>query len=346
MPSLRARRQHVVVSMLLLLASGCSGERRAATNDPETMAIELSHEPLAPLPAARHHDPQIVALGERLYHDPGLSSDGTIACASCHDIAQGGDDGRARSLGVQQQEGDVNAPTVLNSGLNFVQFWDGRADTLEDQAGGPLLNPAEMGNTWPKVLATLAADAAYVRQFGAAFADGINEKNVRSALATFERTLLTPDSRFDRWLRGDKSALNADEAAGYELFKAVGCIACHQGQNVGGNMYQRFGVFGNYFKDRGAIKRADAGRYNVTKDEADRFVFRVPSLRNVELTAPYFHDGSAGTLEAAVKTMVRYQLGRPLTETQVQRIVAFLKTLTGVLPKRGRAQPSNPAGSR
>jgi cytochrome c peroxidase len=161
---------------------------------------------------------------------------------------------------------------------------------------------------------------------------GITERNVRTSIATFERTLLTPGARFDRWLQGDKGALSEEEAAGYALFKSVGCIACHQGQNVGGNMFQKFGVLGDYFEDRGHVTRDDYGRFNVTGLESDRFVFRVPSLRNVELTAPYFHDGSATTLEQAVRTMARYQLGRPLADGDVQRLVAFLKTLTAPLP--------------
>jgi cytochrome c peroxidase len=200
-------------------------------------------------------------------------------------------------VGIRQQLGDVNAPTVLNSALNFVQFWNGRAKNLEEQAGGPIENPKEMGNNWPNVLRMLRDDTSYVRQFAEAFPDGISEANVRSAIAGFERTLVTPSARFDLWLTGDKQALSAEERAGYELFKSVGCVACHQGRNVGGNMFQRFGVFGNYLEERGNLRESDYGRFALTGNEADRFVFRVPSLRNVELTAPYFHDGSAATLE-------------------------------------------------
>ena len=295
--------------------------------------MQLQHEPLLPLPPAPEIAPALAALGERLYHDPRLSADGTVACASCHVIESGGDDGRKTSLGIRQQEGDVNAPTVLNSALNFVQFWNGRAATLEEQAGGPIENPKEMGNNWPNVLRTLRADPSYVQKFAEAFPDGISQANVRSAIAGFERTLATPSARFDRWLTGDKQALSAEERAGYELFKSVGCVACHQGRNVGGNMFQRFGVFGNYLEERGNLRPADLGRFAVTGKEADRFVFRVPSLRNVELTAPYFHDGSAATLEDAVRVMARVQLGRPLADDDLKRVVAFLKSLTGKLPK-------------
>lgn len=257
--------------------------------------------------------------------------------AVSHIISEGGDDNRARSRGVKDREGGVNAPTVLNAALNFVLFWDGRAPTLEDQAGGPLVNEKEMATDWNHVLATLRADAEYPALFKQAFADGVSEKNVRASIATFERTLLTPGARFDLWLQGDKSALNEEEVQGYALFKSVGCIACHQGQNVGGNMFQKFGVLGDYFTDRGNITQDDYGRFNVTGLESDRFVFRVPSLRNVELTAPYFHDGSAATLDQAVRTMARYQLGRPLEDADVLRLVAFLKTLTAPLP--GKSKP-------
>jgi cytochrome c peroxidase len=322
-----------LLALASLSASACDSRREAPQASAKVAAMELQHEPLLPLPPAPKVDPGLAALGERLYHDPGLSADGSIACASCHAIAKGGDDDRATSVGIRQQVGAVNAPTVLNSDLNFVQFWDGRAANLEEQAGGPIENPAEMGNTWPAVLAKLRADPSYQREFAQAFTDGITERNVRKALASFERTLVTPNARFDRWLTGDKQALSSDELAGYELFKSVGCIACHQGRNVGGNMFQRFGLFGSYLQERGEPRKADFGRFNVTGKESDRFVFRVPSLRNVELTAPYFHDGSAATLEDAVRVMGRVQLGRPLANDDVRRLVAFLKTLTGELPK-------------
>ena len=317
-----------------VFGSACDDARSAARQDTKVAVMQLQHEPLLPLPPAPEIAPAIAALGERLYHDPRLSADGSLACASCHVIENGGDDGRSTSLGIRQQQGDVNAPTVLNSALNFVQFWNGRAASLEEQAGGPIVNPKEMGNSWPAVLATLRGDASYVKAFAEAFpGDGISEANVRRAIADFERTLATPGARFDRWLQGDKSALSTEELAGYEAFKSVGCIACHQGRNVGGNMFQRFGVFGNYLTERGKLTEADLGRFAVTGKEADRFVFRVPSLRNVELTAPYFHDGSAASLEDAVRVMARVQLGRPLADDEVGRIVAFLKTLTGKLPQ-------------
>lgn len=328
-----ARRFRRALASLTVLIAACEPAPQRVAEDAKLVGMEIVHEPLLPLPDPPAVDARVAALGERLFHDPRLSADGTVSCASCHTIANGGDDGRGRSLGIRDQEGEINSPTVLNSGLNFVQFWDGRAATLEDQVGGPIEAPLEMGNTWQAVLKTLGADPEYTRAFQGAFADGITQQNVRAAIATFERTLLTPDSPFDRWLKGDKQALDAEQAAGYALFKGVGCIACHQGRNVGGNMFQRFGVFGDYFATRGGVKKADYGRFNVTGVESDKFVFRVPSLRNVELTAPYFHDGSAASLEDAVRTMAQYQLGRPLEDQQVLRIVAFLKSLTGRLPR-------------
>jgi len=296
---------------------------------PRAVAAQAtSREPIEPLPEVPALDRNVVALGRRLFHDPRLSGDGKVACSSCHDLARGGSNPRARSLGVNGIQGLVNAPSVYNASLNFVQFWDGRAATLEEQIGGPITNAFEMGSSWQKVLAALGAEPSYVADF-AALAGGVTEANVRRAIADFERTLLTRGSPFDRFLAGDDQALNAEARAGYEVFKSVGCIACHQGRNVGGNMFQRFGVLGDYFKDRGHVSDADYGRYNVTHHEADRYVFRVPSLRNVALTAPYFHDGSAATLPEAVQVMARYQLGRKLGAEQVRQIIAFLGSLAG-----------------
>lgn len=295
----------------------------------------VGREPLGALPPAPKLDPKIVALGRRLFHEARLSIDDKVSCASCHDLANGGDDGRARAVGVSGKLGKVNAPTVYNAALNFVQFWDGRAATLEDQVNGPLTNPLEMGSTWDQALEKLRGDPYYSAAFASIYPDGLTAANVRGAIADFERTLVTRGSAFDRWLGGDEAAFSSEAREGYETFKAVGCIACHQGQNVGGNMFQRFGVLGDYFKDRGAVTEADYGRYNVTHDENDRYVFRVPSLRNVEFTAPYFHDASAQTLPAAVQVMARYQLGRKLSPEQVTAIIAFLKSLSGPMAAAG-----------
>lgn len=323
---------------LACAAFACSESRTSAPREEQRASAApkaASREPLEALPPVAALDPKIVALGRRLFHERRLSADGNVACANCHDLEKGGVDGRERSVGVGGKLGVVNAPTVYNAALNFVQFWDGRAATLEEQIGFPVTNPLEMGTSFERVVAFLKADPSYTAAFQAAFPNGVSEANLRRAIADFERTLLTLGSPFDRFLAGDEHALTPEARAGYETFKSVGCIACHQGRNVGGNMFQRFGVLGDYFKDRGHVTDADYGRYNVTHNEADRFVFRVPSLRNVERTAPYFHDGSAKTLQEAVQVMAHYQLGRKLAGDQVAAIIAFLKSLSGTLARPG-----------
>jgi cytochrome c peroxidase len=328
----RTRVAYSLATLLTALgAMGCAKSSAPSEREaPRSQRGEaLNREPLSPLPHPEKLDPKLVALGRKLFDEKRLSSDNTIACSSCHDLAHGGDDGHPHSRGVQGRTGSVNAPTVFNAALNFALFWDGRAKTLEDQVGGPVTNPLEMNSPWSDVVVKLRRDPGYAPLFAEIYADGVTPENVRNAIACFERTLLTRDSPFDRWLEGDPSALSPDQREGYETFKSVGCIACHQGTNVGGNMFQRFGVLGDYFADRGNITEADYGRFNVTHDEADRFVFRVPSLRNVEYTAPYFHDGSAQTLLQAIQVMAKYQLGRSLNDRQVAVIEAFLKSLSG-----------------
>lgn len=311
-----------------------SGGFNAADTSPGAMTKanhlpHLAREPISPLPAEIALDARKVALGERLFHDTRLSVDGTLACASCHHLDAGGVDRRARSVGVGGREGVANAPSVFNSGLNFRQFWDGRARTLEDQIDGPLQNPVEMGNTWQKALQTVAADAQYREAFRAIYEQGISAVNVKDALATFERSLITPNAPFDRYLRGERGAITDAQLEGYRLFKEIGCASCHQGMNVGGNMYQKLGIMGDYYVAQRVAGKADLGRFNITGKEEDKFHFRVPSLRNVAVTAPYLHDGSVATLEDAVRLMARYQLGKEPSDTDVQLLVGFLQTLTG-----------------
>jgi cytochrome c peroxidase len=289
----------------------------------------LDLSPIRPLPEGMAIDARKVALGDRLFHETRLSKDQSISCASCHDLTQGGDDGQVVSRGVGGALGTLNSPTVLNSGFNFRQFWDGRATSLEEQVDGPLLHPAEMASSWPGVLTMLQADEDYAKSFGDVYPDAITQANVKDAIATFERSLVTPNSRFDRWLRGEKEALTADEQDGFRLFVDAGCVTCHQGVNVGGNLFEVLGRSADYFKDRGNETPADLGRFNVTGVEADKHKFKVPTLRNVELTAPYLHDGSAPTLTAAVEVMGTYQVGRELQPHEVDLLVSFLKTLTG-----------------
>jgi cytochrome c peroxidase len=330
------------------LTLSCQAEPEARRSTSERGAVQFQREPIQPIVSepVKADRLDLVELGGRLFHEPALSGDGTISCRSCHDLARGGAGNQRVSTGIGGKEGTVNAPTVYNAAFNFVQFWDGRAATLEEQVGGPVTDAREMGGTWAVALRRLREEPSYRDHFARVFPDGVTEANVRAAIAAFERTLTTPKSRFDRWLGGDRNALTPEEHSGYERFKSAGCIACHQGRNVGGNMFQRFGVMGDYFADRGNVTAADYGRYNVTKQESDRYSFRVPSLRNVELTAPYFHDGSAETLEQAVKVMARYQLGRPLPDDDVTRIVSFLKTLTGEVPDVARFESAKTEGTR
>ncbi|WP_330213555.1 cytochrome-c peroxidase [Pseudomonas sp. Z18(2022)] len=292
------------------------------------MAAPLD-EPLKPLPPIPQLDPATVELGRQLFNETQLSVNNTKSCASCHDLQNGGADNRAFSLGFDGKPVTLNTPTVFNASLNFKQFWNARVDTLQAQVEQVVTSPMEMGNDWKTVIRSLSALPHYQATFRQIYPDGITPANVQNALATYERTLLTPNSRFDQYLQGDTDILTLQEKYGYQRFKEYGCIACHQGTNIGGNMYQKFGVMGDYFKARGNPTEADLGRYLVTGDEEDRNVFKVPSLRNVAVTAPYFHDASAKTLEDAVDVMFKYQLGRvPSTEDKTL-IVLFLKTLTG-----------------
>jgi cytochrome c peroxidase len=240
----------------------------------------------------------------------------------------GGTDNIKTSIGHNWNEGPINAPTVLNSSLNVAQFWDGRAADLKAQAGGPIANPGEMGFSHTLAVDMLQSIPGYVAEFKKAFGtEKVTIDEVTKAIAAFEETLVTPNSRFDKWLKGNKKALNADELAGYKLFKDSGCVACHNGPAVGGNSFQKMGVVAPYTASSPA-----EGRVGVTGKDADRFNFKVPTLRNVEMTYPYFHDGAANTLPEAVDTMARIQLGKTFTAAENAQVVAFLKTLTGDQP--------------
>ncbi|PQA88807.1 cytochrome-c peroxidase [Hyphococcus luteus] len=267
-------------------------------------------------------------LGEALYHDTLLSGDGTVSCATCHGLETGGVDRLPVSTGVKNQRGPINAPTVYNSAHNFVQFWDGRAATLEEQAAGPVENPLEMGDQWPEVVKKVAASESYRPQFDALFDGEVNTATITKAIAEFERTLVTPDSAFDKYLKGDKAALTEKEKRGALLFAESGCTSCHTGSYFGGESYQK--LADSYFEARGGeMTEADNGRFNVTGEEADRHMFKVPMLRNIAVTPPYFHDGSAPDLETAVTIMAHHQLGLDLSKEDAAAIVAFLGSLTG-----------------
>ena len=298
-----------------------------ADNLPESRA----GEPVRPIDSALEVDEAKAALGFALFHDPRLSVDNTVSCATCHALETAGVDNHQYSHGVDDQLGGVNAPTVYNAVYNFVQFWDGRAKTLADQAAGPPLNPVEMASeSFDQIIAKLKEDKKFVKAFNAVYADGLTEANITDAIEEFERTLITPDSRFDQWLRGDDSALTAEELEGYELFKKYDCATCHVGQNLGGQSYELMGLRRHYFADRGLeLTNEDNGRFKETQLERDRHRFKVPGLRNVEHTWPYYHDGTRETLEEAVRDMAIYQSDMEMTETEIDKVVAFLKTLTG-----------------
>jgi cytochrome c peroxidase len=290
--------------------------------------VRFSAQRFIPLPQKLDLPEAKVALGKRLFHEPRLSQDDSISCAFCHDLSRDGTDQRSTSIGINNQTGSMNAPSVFNSRYNFSQFWDGRAATLAEQVVGPVHNPVEMGSNWATVTKKLKRDKHYQQAFDEIYTDGITADNIIDAIVTFELSLVTPDSRFDQFLRGNENSLNAEEKEGLHRFKHYGCATCHQGINIGGNMFQRLGGVRKVFDDE-IPDKVDLGRFNVTGLQEDRHVFKVPSLRNVALTAPYFHDGSVKTLEQAVTIMGRSQLGRELTDEDVRYIIAFLNTLTG-----------------
>lgn len=295
------------------------------------IASEFANEPIRPIADSIAVDTRKVVLGNLLYHDTRLSADNTISCASCHGLETGGVDNKQYSEGVGGQFGGVNAPTVYNAAYNFVQFWDGRAGTLAEQAAGPPLNPVEMAcESFDQIIGKLAEDKNFTLAFNQVYPDGLSEKNITNAIQEFEKTLLTPNSRFDRYLKGQKDAITADEMAGYDLFKKYDCATCHVGEILGGQSYELIGVQHNYFADRqGKMTEEDNGRFKQTKEERDRHRFKVPGLRNIELTAPYFHDGSMTTMEDAIQAMAKYQLAIELPQQETDQIVAFFRTLTG-----------------
>lgn len=295
------------------------------------LAGERANEPVRPIDASLEYDEAKAALGYALYHDTRLSVDNTVSCATCHELENAGVDNHQYSHGVNDQLGGVNAPTVYNAVYNFVQFWDGRAKTLADQAAGPPLNPVEMASeSFEQIISKLQDDKEFASAFTAVYPDGLTEANITDAIEQFERTLLTPGSAFDKWLLGDDSALTAEQLKGYELFKKYDCATCHAGPILGGLTYELMGHRNDYFADRGLeLTNEDNGRFKETGLERDRHRFKVPGLRNVEHTWPYFHDGTRETLEEAVRDMGKYQSDVTLSEGETASIVAFLKSLTG-----------------
>jgi len=283
-------------------------------------------EPVTPIEPIEHLDAAKVALGRKLFHDPRLSRGDAVACSTCHQLQSGGADGRVRSLGSDGRPLDFNTPTVFNASGNARLNWKGNFRTLEEQNESVLRNTRIMNANWDELLAKLRNDPDYRTDFSVIYGDSPARVHVLDALATFERSLATPNSRFDRRLHGERRAISPEEEQGYQLFKSYGCVACHQGANFGGNLSQPFGIFDDPFNPRGA---AGAGQDHVAAAQAEGQVYRVPSLRNVAVTPPYFHNGYTSSLAEAVEIMGRSQLGRDLSRDDVRLIVQFLNTLTG-----------------
>jgi len=332
-------RRSLLLLILLLgacaaCAGGCSKEPAPPPVEQPKITIDASElTAFAPLPdevpaAGGAASADLVALGKLLYFEPRLSKSQKISCNSCHDLATYGVDNQPTSDGHKGQRGDRNSPTVFNAAAHFVQFWDGRAPDVEAQAKGPVLNPVEMAMpAEPVVVKVLESMPEYVDLFKRAFPNEpkpVSYDNMAKAIGAFERKLMTP-SRWDKYLKGDKTALTQEEMAGFKTFVAVGCKSCHAGALLGGNFYQKLGMVKPF------PRSTDPGREKVTKSASDESVFKVPSLRNIEKTGPYFHDGQTAGLDQAVRDMGEYQLGRALTAEETAQIIDFLKVLTGTI---------------
>ena len=286
-------------------------------------------EPVDPIEPVEVKNPALVELGKMLFFEPRLSRSGFISCNSCHNLATGGVDNLQTSIGDRWAQGPINSPTVLNSFGQVAQFWDGRAKTLAEQAAGPIANPLEMASTHEMAVKVIASIPGYAPYFKKAFGDTeVNIKRITEAMAEFERTLVTPNARFDKWLKGDKNAITQQELNGYKIFKESGCTICHNGAQLGGQSFQKMGVVRPYKTTNTA-----EGVKAISGRDQDRMTFKVPMLRNIELTYPYFHDGAVWTLEESVSIMGDLQLGKRYTKQEIKDITAFLKTLTGDQPK-------------
>ena len=280
---------------------------------------------IQPLPLIKSIDKRWVQLGKALFHSPLLSKDNSISCASCHQTKAGGDDGFPLSIGIKNRTGNRNSPSILNASLNFRQFWDGRSVSIQDQMIGPIHNPIEMGSNFDEIISKLRSDKTFNQAFNTLDINGVTKENIILAIATFEESLITHNSPIDNYLLGDNNALTPQQKQGLEKFQKFGCITCHQGRNIGGNLFQKIGRIDKVPKEL----LADKGRYTITNDINDLHVYKVPSLRNVSLTAPYFHNGSVRTLPEAVNLMAKMQLGLNLSLQDTEDIVALLGAFTG-----------------
>jgi cytochrome c peroxidase len=321
------------------------GALALAATSMTAMAVEWQALPAkAPEPADNPSTPAKVELGKMLYHDVRLSANGVLSCNSCHNVMSGGEDNRGGSIGVRNQVGGRSSPTVWNAAFSSVQFWDGRAPSLEAQAKGPVTNPIEMGmKNWDEVVARLKAIPGYPQAFAAAFGgdNAVTADNAAKAIAAYERTLITPNSAYDKYVQGDKTAMTEQQVRGMNAFAEVGCVSCHSGPAFNGpqmpegtGFFQKFPAYDNGYLEAQYNFTADVGRFEVTKNEGDKHMFKVPTLRNIALTAPYFHNGKVQTLDDAVKIMAKMQLNKDLTPEQSNDIVAFLNALTGEFPKQ------------
>jgi len=291
--------------------------------------VTRSKEPILPIPLSTDLNQDKVSLGEKLFNDVRLTDNNSMACSSCHQLINGGDDNLAIGVTPDGKSHVINTPTVFNASYNFRQGWDGATANLKDQIKKLAPNHLAANADWETLLTKIDDDSEYRKLFNRIYLDGITKENYLDSLTEFEKSLVTPNARFDQYLRGDNDAISAEEKEGYTLFKDYGCVSCHQGINIGGNLYQKFGIFYNYFDKRGDITTADYGRLNITHRERDRYVFKVPTLRNIELTAPYFHDGKTASLKSAILIMGEMQLGVVISNKDALKIEMFLKTLTG-----------------
>lgn len=294
--------------------------------------VLFSKELITPIPLEIEYNKDKAALGKKLFFDTRLSKDDSVSCASCHMLESGGDDNLQFSVGINGQVGGINAPTVYNSVFNIAQFWDGRAKNLQEQAHGPVENPIEMGENFKNVINKLEKDMHLVKEFKRIYKEGITANSITDAIAHFETTLITPNSSFDKYLRGDENALGKEEKEGYKLFVEYGCISCHNGVNIGGNLFQKIGLIKEFDTSVKSL-----GKFDVTGNKADINYFKVPTLRNISKTAPYFHDGSVSDLKTAVEVMLNIQLGIVTSSEDVKKIVKFLETLDGEFPTMEQA---------
>ena len=309
--------------MLIVCAINMSVALAEATTETQ------KREPISPIPQKIQINTEKAEIGEQLFFDTRLSEDNDLACATCHQLDAGGDDNVALNIAASGIKQRYNTPSIFNALYNFRQNWDGSIKTPQQRINATIEGEQGFNNQWNKIVLILSLDAKLKKDFYRSYSDGITKNNIIDALVEFEKTLTTPNSRFDRYLRNEENSLSKDEIEGYLIFKELGCISCHQGINVGGNLFQKFGVFYDYLAERGNLSKRDYGKFNTSNRLIDQFVFKVPSLRNVAVTAPYLHDGSAKTLEEAISIMGKTQIGRILTADEIKLIKSFLSTLTG-----------------